>query len=63
MADRTDAQGKRVAQLREEYCQAAADPDFLQDIDKTMRDFATSDAETASMIPWLPRTVLSLSGP
>jgi Arc/MetJ-type ribon-helix-helix transcriptional regulator len=41
----------RVAQLREEFRQAAADPDFLQDIDETMRDFTTADDETARMIP------------
>jgi Arc/MetJ-type ribon-helix-helix transcriptional regulator len=41
----------RVAELREEFRQAAADPDFLQDIDETMRDFAAADGETARMIP------------
>jgi Arc/MetJ-type ribon-helix-helix transcriptional regulator len=41
----------RKAQLREEFRQAAVDPDFLQDIDETMRDFATADSETARMIP------------
>jgi Arc/MetJ-type ribon-helix-helix transcriptional regulator len=46
-----EIQARRVAQLREEFCQAAADPDFLQDIDETMRDFAAADGETARMIP------------
>jgi Arc/MetJ-type ribon-helix-helix transcriptional regulator len=41
----------RTAQLREEFRQAAADPDFIQDIDDSMRDFAAADAETARMIP------------
>ncbi len=39
------------ARLREEFCQAAADPDFLQDIEETMHDLAAADAETARMIP------------
>lgn len=42
---------RRRAQLREEFQQAAADPEFLRDIDETMRDFAAADAETARMIP------------
>jgi len=41
----------RMAQLREEFQQAAADPDFLKDIDEAMRDFAAADEETARMIP------------
>jgi Arc/MetJ-type ribon-helix-helix transcriptional regulator len=41
----------RTARLREEFHQAAADPDFMRDIDDTMRDFAAADAETARMIP------------
>ena len=42
---------RRTAQLRAEFSQAAADPDFLQDIEGTMRDFATADQETARTIP------------
>lgn len=42
---------RRVARLREEFRQAAADPDFLRDVEETMRDFAAADSETARMIP------------
>ena len=41
----------RQAQLQEEFHQAAADPDFLQDVGVTMAEFATADAETERMIP------------
>jgi Arc/MetJ-type ribon-helix-helix transcriptional regulator len=37
--------------LRQEFQEAARDPLFLRDIDETMATFATSDAETARMIP------------
>jgi len=40
----------RMAQLREEFRQAAADPDFLRDVDEVMADFAAADGETARMI-------------
>ena len=42
---------RAAARLREEFRQAAADPDFLRDIEETMRDFAAADSETARMIP------------
>jgi Arc/MetJ-type ribon-helix-helix transcriptional regulator len=42
---------RRLAALREEFRQAAADPDFLNSIEDTMRDFAAADGETARMIP------------
>jgi len=41
----------RLEQLRAEFRQAASDPDFLKDIDDSVRDFAVADAETARMIP------------
>jgi Arc/MetJ-type ribon-helix-helix transcriptional regulator len=46
-----EIRARRTAQLRAEFSQAAADPDFLQDIEGTMRDFATADQETARTIP------------
>ena len=42
---------RRRAQLRKEFQRAAADPEFLKDVEETMRDFAAADAETARMIP------------
>ena len=46
-----EVHAQRLAALREEFRQAAADPDSMCSIQDTMRDFAACDGETARMIP------------
>ncbi len=41
----------RAALLRKEFEQAAHDPLFLRDIESSMNDFESADAQTAEMIP------------
>ncbi|MBI4728932.1 MAG: hypothetical protein HY775_05445 [Acidobacteria bacterium] len=41
----------RERELREEYARAARDPEFLADVERTMRDFRGADAETEGCAP------------
>ena len=50
LREQYDATRQTETQLREEFRQAAADPDFLRDVDEVMADFAAADGETARMI-------------
>ena len=46
-----EIRARRIARLKQEFRQAAADPDFLRDLDQVMSDFAAADGETARLIP------------